>query len=195
MNRTVAVLAVVGLAGAVPAWAQAPAGTITEAHARSQLMGYGCSNVSQLSAGPSGSWHGQCQKGGQTVNVMVDPEGKVSNTAPTHITEAHARSVLTAYGCSNLSVLSRGPQGNWRGTCTKGGQTTEVLVDEEGHASTSPRSGHITEAHARSALMEYGCTNLSTLSAGRDGNWSGQCSKGGRTVNVTVDQQGNAAAK
>ena len=195
MNRTVAVLAVLGLAGSMPAWAQAPAGALTEAHARSSLMGYGCSNVSQLSAGPGGSWHGQCSKGGQTINVMVDPEGKVSTRAPTHITEAHARSAVTAYGCSNVSTLSRGPQGTWHGSCTKGGQTINVMVDQQGKVSPSASAGHITEAHARSALMDYGCTNISTLSPGADGNWSGQCSKGGRTVNVTVDQQGKAATK
>jgi hypothetical protein len=195
MNRTIAVLALIGLAGSVPAWAQAPAGSLTEAHARSSLMGYGCSNVSGLSVGPSGSWHGQCQKGGQTVNVMVDREGKVSTGMASHITEAHARSALTAFGCSNLSALGRGEQGNWHGTCTKGGQTTEVMVDQQGKASAAPMSGHMTEAHARSALMDYGCTNLSTLSSGADGNWYGQCSKGGRTVNVMVDQQGKAATK
>jgi hypothetical protein len=196
MNRMVAVLAIAGLAGSAPAWAQTPGGSLTEGHARASLMGYGCSNVSQLSPGPGGSWHGQCQKGGQTVNVMVDPEGKASTAAASHITEAHARSAVTAYGCSNVSTLSRGPQGTWHGSCTKGGQTINVMVDQQGKVSPATGGpGHITEAHARSALMDYGCTNLSTLGAGADGSWFGQCSKGGKTVNVTVDQQGKAATK
>ena len=76
MNRTVAVLALLGLTGSVPAWAQAPAGSLTEGQARASLMGYGCTNLSGLSVGPNGSWHGMCQKGGQTISVMVDREGK-----------------------------------------------------------------------------------------------------------------------
>src|SRR4051794_8136435 len=155
MNRMVAVVALFGVAGSAPAWAQAPTGSLTEAHARSLLMGYGCSNVSHLSAGATGSWHGQCQKGGQTINVMVDPEGKVSPATASHITEAHARSAMTAYGCTNISELSRGPQSTWHGTCTKGGQTANLMVDQEGKVSPSAAAGHITEAHARSALMNY----------------------------------------
>jgi hypothetical protein len=195
MNRTVAALALIGFVGAVPAWAQAPAGSLTEGHARSAMMGYGCSNLSGLSVAPSGSWHGQCQKGGQTINVMVDRDGKVSTGTASHMTEAHARSALTAFGCSNLSVLGRGRDGNWHGTCTKGGQVTEVMVDQQGKAAAAPMSGHMTEAHARAALMGYGCTNLSTLSSGADGSWNGQCTKGGRTVNVTVDPEGKTASK
>ena len=115
--------------GAVPATATA----LGEGHARSAMTAYGCASISGLSAGPSGSWHGQCAKGGQTVNVAMDSEGKVtSGTAPTHITEGHARSALTQYGCANISSLNSAPDGAWAGQCYKGGQPVNVMVDSTG---------------------------------------------------------------
>lgn len=203
MNRTVATVAVLWIAGAGAAYAQSSTGApaaggnppaLTEGHARSLMMGYGCTNLSHLSRGMSGSWHGQCSKGGQTIDVMVDPEGKVSTGRAEHITAANARAVLMNYGCSNVSTLSPGPQGTWHGQCTKGGQTVNVMVDQEGKASQAAAQ-HITEAHARSALMDYGCANVSSLSPGANGTWSGQCQKGGKTMDVTVDQQGKAGTR
>ena len=127
-------LAVPGLAlaqGAAPATATA----LGEGHARSAMTTYGCANISGLSAGPSGSWHGQCYKGGSPVSVMMDSEGKVvSGTAPTHITEGHARSALTQFGCANISGLYSAPDGAWAGQCYKGGQPVNVMVDNTGKA-------------------------------------------------------------
>ena len=202
MKRTIAAITTIFIAGAGAGWAQTSAGNpaaggstaLTEAHARSLMMNYGCSNVSALSMGMSGTWHGQCSKGGQTVDVMVDPQGKVSTGTARSVTSAHARSALMDYGCSNVSTLSRGPEGTWHGQCLKGGQTVNVIVDQQGKVSQG-MAGHITEAHARSALMDYGCSNVSSLSAASNGMWSGQCQKGGKTVDVTVDQQGKVATK
>jgi len=198
MKKGLTAAAVVSLIATGVAWAQQPAGNrppLTEGNARSMLTSYGCTNISALSPGPGGSWHGMCSKGGQVVSVMVDPEGKAGPaTNVSHVTEGNARSALTAFGCSNISTLSRGPEGTWHGRCTKGGQSTEVMVDAQGKASAEPAS-HITEAHARSALMQFGCSNLSSLNVGMDGNWTGQCSKGGRTVNVMVDPKGVASGK
>jgi hypothetical protein len=124
--------ALFGLAGAETAWAQTATQPLTEPQARSLAMQWGCTNVSRLSLGQSGRWFGQCQKGGQTVNVLVDEQGKVSQGAPSHVTAGVARADLMAYGCSNVSTLSRGPRGSWHGRCQKGGETIEVTVDQQG---------------------------------------------------------------
>lgn len=105
---------------------------ITEANARAALMNYGCSNVSTLGHGAEGTWHGNCTKGGSTQFVIVDPEGKVSVGAASSITEAHARSALMQFGCSNVSVLHELDDGEWAGQCTKGGRTVDVRVDKKG---------------------------------------------------------------
>ncbi len=178
--------------GAVPATATA----LGEGHARSAMTAYGCASISGLSAGPSGSWHGQCAKGGQTVNVAMDSEGKVtSGTAPTHLTEGHARSAMTAYGCASISGLSAGPSGSWHGQCAKGGQTVNVAMDSEGKVTSGTAPTHITEGHARSALTTYGCATISALYSAPDGAWAGQCYKGGQPVNVMVDNTGKALSR
>jgi len=197
MKRGLAATAVVSLIATGAAWAQqAPATHLTEPQARSALTSFGCANVSHLSMGPHGSWYGNCTKGGQQVQVRVDPEGKAMVAKPEEmpVTAAHARAALMQYGCSNVSGLSRGPEGTWHGQCTKGGQTVDVMVDQQGKASTG-KMGHYSEAHARSALTQYGCSNISSLSSDTNGNWSGQCSKGGRTINVMVDPNGTIATK
>lgn len=117
------------------AWAQAP-WQLTEPQVRSFVMQWGCSNVSRLSEGQSGHWFGRCQKGGETVDVMVDQNGKVSRGAPSHITSASARADLMAHGCNNVSSLSRGPRGSWHGRCDKGGKTVDVMVDPEGNIAS-----------------------------------------------------------
>ena len=192
---TLAGLAVPGLALAQGA-APAASTVLGEAHARSAMTAFGCANISGLNAGPSGSWHGQCYKGGQPVSVMMDSQGKVSSgTAPTHMTDGHARSAMTAYGCANISGLSAGPSGSWHGMCYKGGQPVNVMMDSEGKVSSGTAPTHITESHARSALTQYGCANISGLSSAPEGAWAGQCYKGGQPVNVMVDNTGKVVSR
>ena len=62
-----------------PAPSQAPAGSMTEPQARMHAMSNGYSNVSTLTQGQDGMWRGDATKGGQTVDVMVDPQGKITN--------------------------------------------------------------------------------------------------------------------
>ena len=183
---------------ASPALALAPASAraagdanLGEAHARSAMIEYGCGNVSILSAGPAGSWHGQCSKGGKTIDVVMDSKGVVtSGNAPTHMTEANARSAMTAYGCSNVSSLGAGPNGSWHGLCLKGGQTVNVSMDSSGVVASGTPPQHLTDAHARSILTNFGCSGISALNVSGDGGWVGQCSKGGKTVVATVDGSG-----
>ena len=111
-------------------------------------------------------------------------------TSQAAMTEGHARSAMYAAGCSNLSSLGRGPQGSWHGQCTKGGQVVNAMMDSQGKVTTGGAMDHMTEGHARSAMLQAGCSNISSLNADDDGTWRAQCTKGGRTVNAAVDGQG-----
>ena len=106
--------------GLALAQSQSPS-ALGEAHARSAMLVFGCSNISSLSAGPAGSWHGQCSKGGSTVNVVMDSQGVVTaGGTPTHETEPMARSAATSAGCASVTQLSPGPDNSWHGQCSKG---------------------------------------------------------------------------
>lgn len=192
-------IAVLALGAAVPGFAFAQgsdAPALNASHARSAMADFGCTNLSSLGLGPDGSYHGQCTKGGATINVMMDKTGKVSQaTSINHVTEGRARYALTDFGCSSISNLGSGPNGTWHGQCLKGGAATNVMVDANGVASAGGTPTHITEAKARSMLTDYGCSSLSTLTMGSDGGWYGQCLKGGSTQRVSVSSSGQMAAK
>ena len=55
------------------------AGGMTEPQARMQLMSNGYANLSSLRKDNGGLWRGNGVKGGQTVNVAVDPQGKITS--------------------------------------------------------------------------------------------------------------------
>ncbi len=105
---------------------------VTEGQARYAMAEFGCNNVSALGTGPGGTWHGQCTKGGSVTDVMVDAKGVASAGKGSHITESTARSMLTDYGCNNLSTLTMGADGGWYGQCVKGGSTQRVSVSSSG---------------------------------------------------------------
>lgn len=111
-------------------------------------------------------------------------------TSQAAMTENHARAAMYAAGCSNLSSLGRGPQSSWHGQCTKGGQIVNVVMDGQGKVTTGGTMDHMTEGHARSAMMQAGCSNISYLNTDDNGVWRAQCTKGGRTVAATMDGQG-----
>lgn len=101
--------------------------------------------------------------------------------APADMPEGRAR-MLMMEACGNVSNLSRDTQGMWHGSCSKG----NMMVNAEGKVvASTPPSGWISEAHARS-IASNSCNNVSTLRAGPNNTWVGNCSKG----NVTVDQSG-----
>lgn len=186
------------LGAAVPGLAFAQTGsapTLTASHARSAMTEFGCSAVHSVAIAPDGAYHGTCTKGGSTINVKMDKDGKVSQaTGVQHVTEGRARYAMTDFGCTNISTMQTGPGGTWYAQCTKGGAATQVMVDEKGVASAG-KAKHITEPAARSMLIDYGCNNLSALSMGADGSWYGQCTKSGRTQSVSVSSSGQMAAK
>lgn len=137
MNKTLALLTLTGMVASGVALAQDTAQpAMTEAQARYAMGSFGCGNVSALGQGPDGSWHGQCSKGGQTVNVMMDKQGKVSSGgAPSHVTEGNARAMMMQAGCSNISTLKMNTDGSWRGQCSKGGRTANVAVNGQGQVA------------------------------------------------------------
>ena len=195
MNRLLATFVLFGLGAPGLALAQSSGTpTMTDGHARSAMMQYGCTAIGGLSVRPDGQFQGQCTKGGKVVNVSMDKTGKVGEVASlNHVTDGQARYALAEFGCNNISNLGTGPGGTWHGQCSKGGKATDVMVDAKGVASAGSAQ-HVTEATARSMLTGYGCNNISTLTMGGDGSWYGQCSKGGKTQNVTVDSKGKMAA-
>ncbi len=169
--------------------------SLTASHARSAMTDFGCTSVTTLGVAPDGSYHGQCTKAGSVINVMMDKTGKVSQLdRAKYVTEGQARYAMADFGCNNVSALGTGPGGTWYGQCTKGGSVVDVMVDSKGVASAG-KASHITEAKARSMLLDYGCNNLSTLTMGADGAWYGQCTKGGSTQRVSVSSTGQMAAK
>ncbi len=171
-----------------------PANTMSASHARSAMTDFGCNGITQLGVAADGSYHGQCQKGGKTINVMMDAKGKVSEPATVaHLTEGRARYALTAFGCSSISHLGNGPDGSWHGQCYKGGVATNVMVDKAGTASTATPT-HVTEASARSTLTDYGCSGLTALNMAGNGGWMGQCTKGGKLMTVMVDRDSKVTA-
>jgi len=51
----------------------------------------------------------------------------------------------------------------------------------------------LTEPQARSLVMDWGCTNVSRLSMGQSGRWFGECQKGGKAIDVMIDEQGKVS--
>ncbi len=192
------IIAALLLGATVPSLAFAQTGSappLTASHARSAMADFGCSAVHSVAIAPDGAYHGTCTKGGSTISLKMDKDGKVSQTTGVqHVTEGRARYAMTDFGCSNISSMGTGPGGTWHAECTKGGARTPVMVDTQGVASAT-KATHITEPAARSMLIDYGCNNLSTLSMGADGGWYGQCVKGGSTQRVSVSNSGQVAAK
>ena len=205
MKKIAATLLLMGAVAPGLAYAQAPtparptAPMLGEGHARSAMTVFGCNGITALGVAPDGSWHGQCQKGGSTINVMMDQKGTVSQVTgrPPMMTEGQARYALTDFGCGSTSIssLGAGPNGTWHGQCTKGGALINVMVDAQGKASVATGVTHITEGMARSSLTSFGCSNISALSMGGDGTWYGQCYKGGAPINVGVNAQGQSMAR
>jgi hypothetical protein len=190
-----AILLTIGSGGLALAQ-NAPGGGLTEAHARSALTDAGCSQIGNLSRDSKGGWHTTCWKGGLPTAMMVDASGKVSaEPGHTEMSEAHARSALTDAGCSQIGNLSQDSKGVWRGTCWKGGNPVAMMVDPSGKASPESGGNELSEAHARSIMMDSGCSNVSNLSRDSKGIWVGMCTKGGVPTQVAVDQNGKMTTR
>ena len=81
------------------------------------------------------------------------------------------------------------------GGCSAAQQTAAPAPSTVATASPAPPTApaELTEANARSILMEFGCTNVSGLSQTSSGKWHGSCTKSGAMHNVVVDTEGHAS--
>lgn len=59
----------------------------------------------------------------------------------------------------------------------------------------APGANSFTESQAKSRIEAAGYSNVSGLTKDKDGIWRGKASKGGMTVDVALDYQGNVVAK
>ena len=110
------------------------------------------------------------------------------------MTEAHARAAMVGLDCSTVGPLGVAQDGSYHTQCTKSGRVINVMMDRTGKVSEATGVSHVTEGQARYALGAFGCNNVSALGSGPNGSWVGQCTKGGATTNVMVDNKGVASA-
>jgi hypothetical protein len=84
------------------------------------------------------------------------------------------------------------------------GTSTAPVVNSPAVSSTSPDSktaaapvagkNSFTEAQARSRIEAHGYTNVSGLKKDDNSIWRGKATKGGTSVDVALDYQGNIVA-
>jgi hypothetical protein len=74
---------------------------------------------------------------------------------------------------------------------------TPAIANPNRNNPGAPAAGanSFTEAQAKSRIEAAGYSNVSGLTKGQDGIWRGTASKGGTTVNVALDYQGNVVSK
>lgn len=63
-----------------------------------------------------------------------------------------------------------------------------------GDAGTTAGANSFTEAQAKGAIESAGYTDVSALTQGEDGVWTGTASKDGKSVSVGVDYKGSVKA-
>src|SRR5262245_16645584 len=71
--------------------------------------------------------------------------------------------------------------------------TPAVVTPNSPPSATAPAEGanSFTEGQAKSRLESNGFSNVSALVKDSQGIWRGKASRGGQSVDVTVDYQGN----
>jgi hypothetical protein len=71
--------------------------------------------------------------------------------------------------------------------------TTPAVTSPKANNPGAPAAGanSFTEAQAKSRIEGAGYSNVSGLIKDKDGIWKGKASKGGATVDVGLDYQGN----
>jgi len=75
--------------------------------------------------------------------------------------------------------------------------STPAIANPNANNPGAPAAGanSFTEAQAKSRIEAAGYSNVSGLIKDKDGIWRGKASKGGATVGVGFDYQGNVVAK
>jgi hypothetical protein len=75
--------------------------------------------------------------------------------------------------------------------------STPAVASPNANNPGAPAAGanSFTEAQAKSRIEKAGYTNVFGLSKDKDGIWKGTASKGGTSVVVALDYQGNVVSK
>jgi opacity protein-like surface antigen len=75
--------------------------------------------------------------------------------------------------------------------------STPAVANPNANNPGAPAAGanSFTEAQAKSRIEGAGYSNVSGLTKDKDGIWRGKASKGGATVDVGLDYQGNVVPK
>jgi opacity protein-like surface antigen len=75
--------------------------------------------------------------------------------------------------------------------------STPAVANPNANNPGAPATGanSFTEGQAKSRIGAAGYSNISGLTKDKDGIWIGKASKGGATVDVGLDYQGNVVSK
>lgn len=73
---------------------------------------------------------------GTVTTPGVAPQTVTAPPAPNAAGSAQAKARIEADGYANVQGLTRGPDGTWRGTATRGSAQVQVSVDARGQVST-----------------------------------------------------------
>jgi hypothetical protein len=74
-------------------------------------------------------------------------------------------------------------------------QTPPAAADAPKTTAPVPGANSFTEAQAKDRIEKAGFTSVSDLAKNEDGIWVGTASKGGASVQVMLDYQGNVTSK
>lgn len=94
------------------------------------------------------------------------------------------------------AALANGAQAQTAGPPANPHAGTPAVASPNANNPGAPAAGanSFTEAQARARIEKAGFSNVSPLRKDRSGIWRGTASKGGATVNVALDFQGNVVA-
>lgn len=75
--------------------------------------------------------------------------------------------------------------------------STPAISNTDRNNPGAPAAGanSFTEGQAKSRLEGAGYSNVTTLAKDKDGVWRGKGSKGGKSMDLSLDYQGNIVAK
>jgi hypothetical protein len=104
-----------------------------------------------------------------------------------------AYALILATGISIPGLAQTGTSGTTAPAANPDAPSNPAINRSEGNNPGAPAAGanSFTEGQARSRLEKDGYTEISELTKDGDGLWRGKAKKGGQTVEVAVDYQGN----
>ena len=124
------------------------------------------------------------------------------------------RYIVTAAAAATLIAVSAFAQGNRtttpnndtttnaapatnEGTANRNAPSNPAVKTTEGNNPGAPAAGanSFTEGQAKSRIESRGYANVSELAKDNNGLWRGKAMKDGKSVNVTLDYQGNVTVQ